>query len=75
VAFSGRTSVGTISVPERRTSRTAPRDTFMARAMPRILCPCSCSFRIAARAPWSNITHLLIKAFDQAFDFALALIE
>src|SRR3989442_9333972 len=32
-------------------------------AMPRRLCPCSCSLRIAVRVFWSSMAHLLLKTF------------
>src|SRR5437660_276690 len=49
---------GTSAEPARSTSRTAPRDSLMTRAMPRRLCPCSCSLRIATRVLWSSMAHV-----------------
>src|SRR5256884_9365792 len=54
---------GTSAEPARSTSRTAPLDSLMTRAMPRRLCPCSCSLRIAVRVLWSSMAHLLLKTF------------
>src|SRR6266699_6478056 len=54
---------GTSAEPARSTSRTAPRETLMTRAILRRLCPCSCSLRIAVRVLWSNMSHLLLKTF------------
>src|SRR5437879_10179758 len=60
---------GTSAEPARSTSRTAPRDSLMTRAMPRRLCPCSCSLRTATRVLWSSMAHLLLKTFCHTTGF------